>query len=1127
VRHIRTKSVMLTLKNTGKTMKIFASVCLLCIPALLVGQTAASTHQPSREDASAQTIDDTREDTTSGSIGDGIVVDAVNKNFEGEKAGLQPGDILLRWTRDGASGEMRSPFDLSRVEIEQAPLGSVTVEGLRGTKNESWVLGEASWGIDARPNFSGGLLTIYLDGEQLRKAGNATAAMEHWRSALAKMKMQDAQPDFSTWLLVHAAKAFAAAAQSKEADAAYQEAVETTTGTGSLAKIQALRAWCGTLKQRGEWVNAGKRSQAAAQESLKLEPEGLMFADAFVDLGYSLMREDDLAGAEKIYSQALEIQQRLAPDSLPVARSLRSLGSVALYQGDLIKADDYYHQALMIQERLAPGGMDVAASLDTLGAAAKNRGDLVRAEQLYRQALALGEKLFPDSMFIAATVTNLGGVAEERGDLDQAEEYYRQGLKLWEKLAPGTTLVAASFNYLGTLALDRGARDQAEQYFRQALALEQKEGDDKGVAWTLGNLGMVAQSRGDLDQAEEFYNEALAAQRRVAPDNLEVAEILNNLASVARKRGDSGKAAEYYRQALAIWEKAAPEKQEYGDTLAALATVMVRQGKFDEATPLFEHALTVQENQMSHFGGEENTRSTFRALHAANYQGYVDLLVRQKQPERAFQVLERSRARTLLEVLGSHRAGITKAMTSEEREAEANLQIPLTALNRQLRAEKSSAKPDATRLATLNSDLEKAQLRYSDFQTTLYVAHPELQAQRGQIKPVSLDEAAGLLPDKRCAFLEFMVAEDKTYLFVLAPGSSGDASKPALNVYSIDIQSKDLERETEQFRRQLAQRDLRFGKAATRLYRLLIEPAQALLSHADALLIVPDGPLWNLPFQALQPRPGHYLLEDHALAYASSLTVLREMVRLRLKNGTPQKNDATSGQPSSDSAADQVSQTLLAMGNPILGTATSAVAKLTYRDGTLTPLPDAAREVETLKGVYGRQQSQVFVGRAATEEQFKARAGTFRILHLATHGYLNDGSPMYSHLLLSTGNDKEDGLLQTWEIMNLDLHADLAVLSACETARGRVATGEGVIGLAWAFFVAGVPTTIVSQWSVSSESTAALMIAFHRARKSAEKTADPFGTARALQHAELKLLHNPTYSAPFYWAGFIALGDPR
>jgi CHAT domain-containing protein len=215
------------------------------------------------------------------------------------------------------------------------------------------------------------------------------------------------------------------------------------------------------------------------------------------------------------------------------------------------------------------------------------------------------------------------------------------------------------------------------------------------------------------------------------------------------------------------------------------------------------------------------------------------------------------------------------------------------------------------------------------------------------------------------------------------------------------------------------------------------------------------------------------------------------------------------------------------MGDPVLATTTTEHAKLTYRDEELMPLPDAAREVKALGPLYGRQQSQVLVGADATEDRFKTHAGEFRILHLATHGFLNDTNPMYSHVLLSPGSDKEDGLLETWEIMDLDLHAELAVLSACETARGRITSGEGVIGLTWALFVAGVPTTVVSQWNVESTSTAQLMLAFHRARKMNEQGADPLGTARALQRAELKLLRNAKFSHPAYWAAFIVVGDPQ
>jgi len=112
--------------------------------------------------------------------------------------------------------------------------------------------------------------------------------------------------------------------------------------------------------------------------------------------------------------------------------------------------------------------------------------------------------------------------------------------------------------------------------------------------------------------------------------------------------------------------------------------------------------------------------------------------------------------------------------------------------------------------------------------------------------------------------------------------------------------------------------------------------------------------------------------------------------------------------------------------------------------------------------------------------------------------------------------------------MQMDLHADLAILSACETARGHISAGEGVIGLAWAFFVAGTPTTVVSQWKVESTSTTELMQAFHRERQvMGGKTVSSFRTARALQRAELQILRQPRYAHPFYWAGFVVMVDPN
>jgi CHAT domain-containing protein len=129
---------------------------------------------------------------------------------------------------------------------------------------------------------------------------------------------------------------------------------------------------------------------------------------------------------------------------------------------------------------------------------------------------------------------------------------------------------------------------------------------------------------------------------------------------------------------------------------------------------------------------------------------------------------------------------------------------------------------------------------------------------------------------------------------------------------------------------------------------------------------------------------------------------------------------------------------------------------------------------------------------------------------------------MYSHLVLAQ-NEKdpnEDGLLEAWELKDLDLKADIVILSACDTARGRISNGEGVIGMTWAAFIAGAPTTVASQWKVESKSTTELMLEFHR-----QLLTGKVSKAEALRRAELKVMKMPGYKHPSYWAGFVIVGD--
>jgi CHAT domain-containing protein len=264
-----------------------------------------------------------------------------------------------------------------------------------------------------------------------------------------------------------------------------------------------------------------------------------------------------------------------------------------------------------------------------------------------------------------------------------------------------------------------------------------------------------------------------------------------------------------------------------------------------------------------------------------------------------------------------------------------------------------------------------------------------------------------------------------------------------------------------------------------------------------------------LPFQALLDDAGRYLIERSAVSYAPSLTVLREM-RAR----------------SDKRRAEASSSTLLALGNPVIGQETVERARLTMRDEKLYPLPEAETEVLALGRLYGARRSKVYIGAEAREDRFKAEAGQSRIIHFATHGVLNNAAPLYSYLALAQGDKNEDGLLEAWELMQLDLKADLAVLSACETARGRTSAGEGVIGLTWALFVAGTPATVVSQWEVESASARDLMLGFHR-QLQAPRAAGKLTKAESLRRAAIKMMTNPDTNHPFYWAGFVLVGDGR
>jgi CHAT domain-containing protein len=339
----------------------------------------------------------------------------------------------------------------------------------------------------------------------------------------------------------------------------------------------------------------------------------------------------------------------------------------------------------------------------------------------------------------------------------------------------------------------------------------------------------------------------------------------------------------------------------------------------------------------------------------------------------------------------------------------------------------------------------------------------------------------------------------------------GRSGKVTAKTYVINLTADAVAEQSGKFRQSLAQRSYDFQASARALYDVLLKPAAAQLTGKRLLVISPDAGLWELPFQALQPAQNRYLIENHAIVYAPSLSAVRETVKLRKERA---RNSPTM-------------QLLLAIGNPALERATIARAKSVLMDETFDALPEAEEQVLALKQIYGAARSKAMTGAEAREEVFKAEAPKYRILHLATHGILNNASGIYSYLLMAQATDgQEDGLLEAWELIRMKLNADLVVLSACETARGKWGAGEGLIGMAGMLFVAGCPTAAVSQWKVEAASTTELMVEFHRQLKSRmQKPSAKLGAAQALRAAALKMLRGGQYRHPFWWAGFVVVGD--
>ena len=845
--------------------------------------------------------------------------------------------------------------------------------------------------------------------------------------------------------------------------------------------------------------------------------------------------------ALEYYSRSLKISEKLN-DRRRISRVLANIATVDRARGDYAGALVNLQKSLNLLE--SGNRPEIALTLGNIGVLHSLLGNYAEALDCLKKSLAFAQESGSRAR-IAESLLNIGTVHYYQANYNEALRYFNEGLALAEKLDI-KSVAASTLSDIGLIHSSEGNYDQALEYYGKSLRISEETGDKSKVAATLINIGNAHGSQGNYRRALESYQRVLKIAEELGIKD-SVAQALNNIAVLNADQGNFAEALRTLQRSLKLFEGIG-DKANTAHSLSITADTLVAQGEYQKAVELagraavlaqeidspanlldaktvlgnayrrlgqtkpareaLADAIQVAEELRENAVGAEEEQQRFFEKRINPYYLMVELVVEQGNAGDALGYAEMSKGRVLLDLLRKGKVDITKAMTAAEKQQERTLNAQILSLNSQIYSERNRSTSQAMRLQDLTSQLKTARLEYASFRTNLYAAHPELRLQRGATEPFRADQAATLLNGGATALLEYVVGAQKTWLFVLTKGKEKPDSVE-LKAYGIEVKGKDLASRAMAFREAVAARNLDFREPARALYDLLLKPAEKQLAGTRALCIVPDGVLWELPFQALQPREAAYLLQDYAIFYAPSLSVLREIVKAK--------------KPEPTGAA-----TALAFGNPALAQRGVERASSVRREARLSPLLEAEKEVQALVELYGAANCRVLIGAEAREDIAKSEAAKYRILHFATHGILDDNSPMYSHVLLSQAGIEtdEDGLLEAREIVKMDLRSEMVVLSACQTARGRVSAGEGVVGMSWAWFVAGCPTTVVSQWEVDSSSTRQLMVEFHRglSRRVATRSSR-LSKAEALRLAALSLLKDPRYRHPFYWAAFVIVGD--
>lgn len=904
---------------------------------------------------------------------------------------------------------------------------------------------------------------------------------------------------------------------------------QASAQTSSGRKAEANRLLNSCIEQKkSTQVQVAIQTCQQALEIYKSIGDSVGQARVLINLGLAY---DSL----KQYSKAVEYYQlgltifRAIQNSSGEATTLLALGSTYLNLGQYLKAVEHHQQALKIYRAVGnPGGE--ALVLHLLGLAYGNLNQYPKAIEHYQQALTIHRTIVPDRGLEAEDLKNLGIVYNASGQYSEAIRYHQQALVIFRALREpdeeGDVLKS-----LGGAYQNLGQFPQAVEHYKQALKTYQTVRNPAEEALVLTLLGNLYNFIGQYQKASEYLQQALTIYQTVRNPYGEVLA-LTSLGQVYNFLKQYSKATEYFQQALTIRAIRTPagrnetlnsqaDRTKEAAVLASLGLAYHNQGQHSKAIEALQQALTIYRTIRVPSG----EAASLNGLGIVHYYGQGQFQKAMEYYQQALTISRRIRDPSV-ESVSLSLMGEAFLKAGKVAEAEKTLRAGVEAYESLRPGLGDADKVAFTEMASAHTLLEQALIAQNKPEAALEIAErgraralAELLA--GRLAPNSNPQLAINSPSVRqiqqtaktqnATLVEYSIAyesvkgknelrETQLFIWVIKPTGEvafrkADLKQPKTSFkelvfdsrLAIGARGRGLSREPQSSGNQ--------AKQLQQLHQLLIAPIADLLPTDPKARVVflPQEDLFLVPFPALQDKLGKYLIEKHTITTAPSIQVL---------DLTRQQRQKVSGKRA------------LIVGNP------APMPKVTLNLGDtpvpLSNLPGAEQEANAIASLLG---TQALTKQQATKAAVVKRLGQARFVHLATHGLLDDfkGLGVPGAIALAS-TSKDDGLLTAGDLLNLKLKAELVVLSACDTGRGKI-TGDGVIGLSRSLISAGAPSIVVSLWKVPDAPTGLLMTEFYRNLKQ-----NP-DKAQALRQAIL--ITKQRHPNPADWSGFTLIGEAR